>query len=180
MLGGGRGPGEGLVERKLRDALRSRGLLTNVFIVAGIDLPVLMLMKLQRGLIVKFRADVMKSPTACEVTISAGPAAARLTLSTESKIERSVPGVRIVIPKGRSSADFGSRKSTLHCTKPGDPFLAFHKADVIKPEDRRGVVISRAPPDRARGRGAAPPDCRPHQACPMAAPVFRDPNFSST
>jgi hypothetical protein len=48
-----------------RDTRRASGtLLANVFIVAGIGLPVLLLLGLQKGLVQQFRSDLQKSPTA--------------------------------------------------------------------------------------------------------------------
>jgi len=136
-----------------RDALRSRGLLANVLIVAGICLPVLLLFGLQRGLVAKFRADIFKSPTAREVHVHIGRADKVIGRTREAELERTIPGVCLVIPEITKVAELeapGASKQevTLHCTKPGDPFLAFYGADVLEADDRDGIVVGKSVADK--------------------------------
>jgi len=136
-----------------QDAWRAGGvLLANVAIVAGICLPIFLLLGLKRGLVTQFRSDIQKSPTARQIEAHLGSAGAhlRFTTSYEKEIEKEVPGVALVVPQitlnGWAAHEGKETESTFACTKPGDPFLSFYGADVLKEGDR-GVVVSRAVAD---------------------------------
>ncbi len=136
-----------------QDAWRAGGvLLANVAIVAGICLPIFLLLGLKRGLVTQFRSDIQKSPTARQIEAHLGSAGAhlRFTNSYEKKLQEEVPGVALVVPQitlnGWAANGDKETESTFACTKPGDPFLAFYGADVLEDGDR-GVVMSKAVAD---------------------------------
>lgn len=137
-----------------RDAQRAGwALLVNTLIVAGICLPVLLLLGLNRGLVTQFRDNIQKSPTAREIQADAGSAGSEacFTASQEQHLVAENPQIAIVIPQIKANGWLVNRsgkelEAQLTCTKPGDPFLAFYGADVLQAQDH-GAVITQAVAD---------------------------------
>ncbi len=130
------------------DAYRARvSLLANVLIVAGICLPILLLIGLKRGLVEKFRSDILKSPTACEIRLWVNRDGIAINKDREGTLEKTVPKISLVIPDiihvvELKNAEGQSLEVTLNCTKVGDPLLGFYGANVSKAGDR-GIILNR-------------------------------------
>lgn len=127
-----------------------RPLLANIVVVAGICLPVLLLLGLRRGLVQQFREAILQSPTACEVTVQAQRADQVFTVAHEKELENSGLNANSVIPTVENAIYHISNPAnpaipevgtTFTCTKPGDPFLKFYGLDVLAAGDR-GILIS--------------------------------------
>lgn len=135
----------------LRDASRARrSLLANVFIVAGICLPIILLIGLQRGLVEQFRQNILKNATARQIRVYV-TAGERIGRTREAELQRKIPGVSLVIPyipKQAALSNAGGAKVelTVHCTKPNDPYLDFYGA-AMRGDGRRGIVITRSVSD---------------------------------
>ena len=127
-------------------------LLANMSIVAGICLPILLLLGLNRGLVEQFRQDILKSPTACEIRVTALRETALLTEAREHELEN-LEDVDKVIPLIEKkavtlqTADGHSLVANLYATNPGDPRLVFYKADVLEKRDR-GAVLAKHVADK--------------------------------
>jgi ABC-type lipoprotein release transport system permease subunit len=137
-----------------RDTRRaSRTLLANVFIVAGIGLPVLLLLGLQKGLVQQFRSDLQKSPTARMIQATA-IAGERFGRKLERQLEDSGRDIDLVIPEilvpaatlERAAPAPRSVRLTLSTTKPGDPLLKFYDLDILK-RGEHAVIVSKAVAD---------------------------------
>jgi ABC-type lipoprotein release transport system permease subunit len=138
----------------LRDARRARrSLLANVFIVAGICLPVILLIGLERGLVEQFRQNILKNATARQIQVFVNDVRAeRIGLTREEQLRRQIPGVTLVIPEINKQVHLTAANGaqadqvSVYATKPGNPYLAFYQTDVIQ-DGERAIVVSRAVAD---------------------------------
>ena len=127
--------------------------------VAGIGLPVLMLLGLQRGLIEKFRADILSSSTACEVKVNVTQADKKIGRIREDELERE-DGIDLVIPDITRVIEVEAATGvkdlvTLQCTKPRGPAPALlrrrcagegrHSRDCLGKAARRSSRLTLSP-----------------------------------
>jgi len=136
----------------LADARRIwRVFLIHVLIVAGICLPILILAGLKRGHVADMTIVLRTSPTGRQLIVSTGPHG---PIMDDGVIEgfEALPTVDIAIPEVlQTQASVAKRVEgnvvetedlvTFYSTRPGDPILAKHNIDVMKPDDR-GLVLS--------------------------------------
>ncbi len=134
----------------IRDSWRSRTtLFTNAVIFAGICLFILLLIGLKRGLVEKFRTDILKSPTATEIKWWATRPDLALDEHSERLFIHQFPGHPVIIPEitkiVKLSLDGGPtvENVTLQATVPNDPYLSFHGIGITEPESR-SLIISPA------------------------------------
>ncbi|MCP4990628.1 MAG: hypothetical protein GY928_32685 [Colwellia sp.] len=136
------------IKTGVNDAYRARvPLLANILIVAGICLPILLLIGLKRGLVEKFRSDILKSPTACEIRLWVTREDTAINKEREGELEHNLAKISLVIPDithvvDLKNAEGQSLEVTLNCTKEGDPLLGFYGADILK-ESGHGIILNR-------------------------------------
>ncbi len=133
------------------DVVRYPGaLITSALVVAGICLPLLLLIGLKRGLVEQFVTDISKSPTAREVSLWVVQEKAVLTPAGITDLVRQHPGIEMVIPNIRKVVGVrrgpGNAPSidalTLMATDESDPYLAAH--GVVTPgAGERSLVLSK-------------------------------------
>ena len=112
-----------------------------VIIVAGICLPILMLLGLKNGHVAELRKELLTSPTGREVVFWSAQHGELLRPSTVDSFGEALGGVDLIIPElhrvvSLAAVDTkGSRRTieniTLYSTRLGDPILAQHHADVL-------------------------------------------------
>ena len=106
----------------------------HVVIVAGICLPILLLLGLKNGHVADLRDDLLKSPTGRQVVFWAGQQGKLMTPASVTAFEEGIPGVDIVIPEiqrlvsisvpgGQDGTTRHLGNVTLYSTRPGDPIL---------------------------------------------------------
>lgn len=122
----------------------------HVIIIAGIVLPLLLLLGLKRGNVAELRADLLKTPTARQITFWSGLRSDLLmTASSLESIRHDSPGIEVIIPDSERLMDLSNpRKSntapiamTMYASRPGDPLLAQAGCELTEAEPH-GVVVS--------------------------------------
>ena len=71
----------------------------HVVIVAGIVLPILLLLGLKRGHVAELRDELLRSPTGRQVTFWSGQRGELLKNDSLNRLESELQGVEIVIPE---------------------------------------------------------------------------------
>ena len=122
-----------------------------VIIVAGICLPILLLLGLKNGHVAELRKDLLTSPTGREVVFWSGQHGELLKPSTIENFRESLGPVDLIIPElhrvvSLAAVDAkGGRKTvdnvTLYSTRPGDPILAQNRVDVLA-ENEKSLVLA--------------------------------------
>ena len=123
--------------------------LLHICIVAGICLPILILLGINRGQIADMRHTLETSPTGRQVLIWSALGGEFFTDQMIEELEQSITGLEIVIPRitARVGATSNDGKNeidgilTLESTRPNDPQLAQHGVDVLQAGEM-GVVLS--------------------------------------
>ena len=132
----------------------------HVVIVAGIVLPILLLLGLKRGHVAELRDELLRSPTGRQVTFWSGQRGELLKNDSLNRLESELQGVEIVIPEVDRVCDVrrainetqqndltqlnqpASKTITLFATRPGDPVLKQAGCD-LQVSDNNGIVLSR-------------------------------------
>lgn len=126
----------------------------HVIIVAGIVLPILLLLGLKRGHVAELREELLRSPTGRQITFWSAQRGEILKADTLDVVRNELPGVEILIPEVdrvceiRRAVLVGDSESpnvtaTLYATRPGDPVL--HQAGCALTEaDGFGLVLSKS------------------------------------
>ncbi|MEZ6044049.1 MAG: FtsX-like permease family protein [Planctomycetaceae bacterium] len=104
----------------------------HMIIVAGICLPILLLLGLRNGHVAKLREDLLESPSGRQVVFWAGQQGDLMTDSTIEEFEKVLPQVEIIIPEiqrlvrleSTSSSKDVVDNATLYSTRPQDPILS--------------------------------------------------------
>jgi ABC-type lipoprotein release transport system permease subunit len=120
--------------------------------VAGICLPLLLLIGLKRGLVEKLIEDIVKSPTSREISLWVVQEKAALTPAAIADLVRQHPGIEMVIPNikkvvgARHGTDSTNRIDSLSlaATDACDPYLAIHKVPAPTAGERALVLSRRA------------------------------------
>jgi ABC-type lipoprotein release transport system permease subunit len=123
--------------------------LLHICIVAGICLPILILLGINRGQIADMRHTLETNPTGRQVSIWTAQTGPIFDDQMIEEWEQTLTGLDIIIPdiEARVSASSNDGKNeidgilTLQSTKPNDPKLAQHGVDVLKVGEM-GVVLS--------------------------------------
>lgn len=124
----------------------------HVIIVAGICLPILLLLGLKNGHVADLRQELLRSPTGRQIVFWSGQHAELMAPSTIDRYEQEIPGVDLIIPEvqrlvsisveGTEGDDRSVDDVTLYSTRSGDPILRQHAADVLDGSER-GIVLVR-------------------------------------
>jgi|LSQX01.2.fsa_nt_gb ABC-type lipoprotein release transport system permease subunit len=124
----------------------------HVIIVAGICLPILLLLGLKNGHVADLRKELLRSPTGRQVVFWSGQHGELMTPSAISQYEEDMPGVDLIIPEVQRLVSISSGNPadaehtidnvTLYSSRPGDPILAQHGGDVLDGSER-GIVLVR-------------------------------------
>lgn len=105
----------------------------HVIIVAGICLPILILLGLKRGHVAELREELVTSPSGREVTFWSAQKGELMDRNAVAKLERELPAVEVIIPEkqrivrlrrqlsGKNTIEVES--ATLFSTRQGDPKL---------------------------------------------------------
>jgi len=111
-----------------------------VIIIAGICLPILLLLGLKNGHVADLREDLVTSPVGRQVVFWSAKQGDFLTKEVLADIQGSIPNVSLIIPEsqklvfigntgGEESRD-GQSPLTLYSTLPGDPILEQFGAEI--------------------------------------------------
>ncbi len=100
----------------------------HIIIIAGIVLPILLLLGLKRGHVAELREELLRSPTGRQVMFWSGKQGDLMTLNLLEEIESKVSGVELALPEIDRIVDLSAGDNqfgaTLFATKPGDPILS--------------------------------------------------------
>ena len=123
----------------------------HVIIVAGICLPILLLLGLKQGHVAELRKDLLTSPTGRQVVFWSAQQGELMDSSAVARLEHDLPRVDLIIPElqrvvnlsaepGRGEKKF-AENVTLYATRPGDPVLARAGGDVLLPGEPALVLV---------------------------------------
>lgn len=126
----------------------------HVIIVAGICLPILLLLGLKRGHVAQLREDLLTSPSGRQVVFWSAQQGELLSSGRVMELQKELTGTDIIIPEqqrlvrfeGNPEKDTDFRRTeavTLYSTRPGDPILRQVNADVLRTGDRAVVLPDR-------------------------------------
>lgn len=111
-----------------------------VIIIAGICLPILLLLGLKNGHVADLRDELVTSPTGRQIVFWSAMQGEFLTDAVIEDIQNAIPNVALVIPesqklvfaigKAGEESDAPSSPLTLYSTLPGDPILKQFDADI--------------------------------------------------
>lgn len=132
----------------------------HVIIVAGICLPIMMLLGLKRGHVETLRQDLITSPTGRQVTFWSARKGELLDRSGIERLTSELPTVDVIIPETQRIAGLRAlvdgelrevEAATLYATRPGDPLLL--QLDLQAPErGTRGIIIGEGLAQRLSAR----------------------------
>ena len=134
----------------------------HVIIVAGICLPILLLLGLKNGHVAELRKDLLQSPTGRQVVFWAGQSGKLMDMSVIQEYKRTFPQADVFIPEiqrsvslrtagtGASGRSVGS--VTLYSTVPGDPILGQMNLDIQKSGEKThtDIVVSQSVVDKLK------------------------------
>ena len=125
----------------------------HIIIVAGIVLPILLLLGLKRGHVAELREELLRSPTGRQVTFWSGQQGDLLRTDSLRGLQSILPNVEIVIPEIDRIVELSngdkSKMITLYATRAGDPVLE-QAGCAILPDQGVGLVVSRLVADDLR------------------------------
>lgn len=135
----------------------------HIVIVAGICLPILLLLGLKNGHVAELREELLKSPTGRQIVFWSGQHGELMTLDAVRAYEKEIPGVEIVIPEMQRLVSLSAlddegetrhlESVTLYSTRSGDPILRQYGVE-ISSEEGTGIVLMRHVAESLRvGRG---------------------------
>ena len=121
----------------------------HVIIVAGICLPILLLLGLKRGHVEELRRELMTSPTGRQIVFWASQEGALLDAKGLDDLQKRLPGAELIIPDQQRvvsvrsvTGDKPPLTLTLYSTRKGDPILGQYKADVVEANEKAIVLPS--------------------------------------
>ena len=138
----------------------------HVIIVAGICLPILMLLGLKRGHVESLRQDLITSPTGRQITFWSAQKGELLRRTTLDQLTRELPSVDVVIPETQrlvrlvSQVDEQSLEVdsvTLFATRKGDPLLSQLGINSPNPGAHE-VILGQAVADQLKVKSGDPVD----------------------
>jgi len=118
----------------------------HVLIVAGICLPILLLLGLKRGHVEELRRELMTSPTGRQIVFWATQNGKLIDSTGVDKLQATLPGAELMIPDQQrvvlvtDPAGTHSLTLTLYSTRKGDPILAQYQSDVLEPAEKAIVI----------------------------------------
>jgi ABC-type lipoprotein release transport system permease subunit len=120
----------------------------HVVIVAGICLPILLLLGLKRGHVEELRRELITSPTGRQIVFWASQEGELLDSAGLDDLQKKLRGAELLIPDQQrvvslqSPAHDQSLTVTLYSTRKGDPILAQFQADVLREKEKAVVLPS--------------------------------------
>jgi hypothetical protein len=118
----------------------------HVVIVAGICLPILLLLGLKRGHVEELRRELMTSPTGRQIVFWASQEGELLDAVGLDSLQKTLDGAELMIPdqqrvvSARRTAERQPLTLTLYSTRKGDPILGQYQADVLQPNEKAIVL----------------------------------------
>ena len=134
---------------RLRDASRR-----HVVIVAGISLPVLLLVGLKNGHVASLRDDLLKSPVGRQIILWSAQSGEFLEDTSIATLYEEFPQIELVVPDTQRVAQVKAREEsqwidvTLYPTVPDDPLLQ-QSGCSIRSNDGLELIVSRSLADLA-------------------------------
>lgn len=134
---------------RLRDASRR-----HVVIVAGISLPVLLLVGLKNGHVASLRDDLLKSPVGRQIILWSAQSGEFLDDASIATLYEEFPQIELVVPDTQRVAQVQAREEsqwidvTLYPTVPDDPLLQ-QSGCSIRSNDGLELIVSRSLADLA-------------------------------
>lgn len=133
-----------------------------IVIIAGICLPILLLLGLKRGHVTELRRELLTSPTGRQVVFWSAQRGDLLSDGTVEVLRSEISSLDVLVPDTQrlvylqsdsqvTQSDTGSESSagvnrfavTLYSTVPGDPILSHNNLDVLKLGEQ-SLVLSEA------------------------------------
>ena len=132
----------------------------HVLIVAGICLPILLLLGLKRGHVEELRRELMTSPTGRQLVFWSSREGLLLDAAGIETLQASLPGAELMIPDQQRvvSAPRPSGEPlsiTLYSTRKGDPILGQYNADVLLANEHALVLPDNVADALGKGVGDA-------------------------
>lgn len=127
----------------------------HVVIVAGICLPILLLLGLKNGHVAKLREDLVRSPSGRQILFVSGMKGDLLSLDALERLELETAGVEIAIPDvsrtvslsiGEGDDARSIESVTIYATRAGDP--AFGSSQPRLSPDGRDLVVMQSVADK--------------------------------
>lgn len=126
----------------------------HVIIVAGICLPILLLLGLKRGHVAQLREELLTSPSGRQVVFWSAQQGELLSSNRIIELQKELVGTDIIIPEQQRLVRFEVKPEkddspprtetvTLYSTRSGDPILRQLDADVLTRADRAVVLPER-------------------------------------
>lgn len=122
----------------------------HVVIIAGIVLPILLLLGLKRGHVAELRKELLESPTGRQITVFSGEHGDLITTQRVAELTGSISGIELVIPDlqklvavraaGPGKGEGEGLDVTLFSTVAGDPILRQVGCEIPEDDDRAIVV----------------------------------------
>lgn len=135
----------------------------HVIIVAGICLPILMLLGLKRGMVTELRRELLTSATGRQIMFWSARKGELMTADALDRIAGELPGVEVIIPEMQRVASLRStakdgvvrevESATLCSTRAPDPVLLQDGAILPAANDRALILSQRLASDLAVGVG---------------------------
>lgn len=127
----------------------------HVIIVAGICLPILLLLGLKAGHVAKLREELVTSPTGRQIIFYSAQSNSFITSEFADKLARESANIELVIPESQRPVEIRKKGDkgrpavgvTVYPTRPGDPILDQFAADVLG-DDERGIILTKVAADR--------------------------------
>lgn len=118
----------------------------HVIIVAGICLPIMLLLGLKQGHVAQLRHELLTSPTGRQIVFWSAQQGDLINRKGIGGLESTLPGVELIIPDTQRpvrlcKAGGKPRSVTLYSTKRGDPVLRQVHADLLN-QGEKGLVLS--------------------------------------
>lgn len=132
----------------------------HVIIVAGICLPILLLLGLKRGHVADLRRELLTSPSGRQVVFWSAQHGELLDAPAVERLQKELTGVELIIPDQERLVSVSTKDTqdglalTLYSTVAGDPILKQVEAE-LDGRDERQIVLAHAVAQRL---GASPGD----------------------
>ena len=132
-----------------------------VVIVAGICLPVLLLLGLKRGHVAELREELLKSPTGRQIIFWSGSEQGFLNREKIASLENEMAAVDLIIPESKrllffkqpnlSADDVNNQEQgvTFYATSKGDPLLSQFGVELSDTDDDK-IIVSQNFMDKAK------------------------------
>jgi ABC-type lipoprotein release transport system permease subunit len=133
----------------------------HVVIVAGICLPILLLLGLKRGHVEELRRELMTSPSGRQIVFWASQDGELLDAAGLDALQKALHGAELMIPdqqrvvSARRAPEGQPLTLTLYSTRKGDPILGQYQADVLQANEKAIVLPTNVAESLGVSRGDA-------------------------